>query len=232
MNAIKSGFVVSRSQMRAGMPSVALPERGSTPRLEVFSTSVKDLGNDRMAYVAELTKLWSEAKERFLTIGRYLVQAKAKLPHGSYEAMVVADLPFGKNVAWQLRTIAEEVDRGRVAEHELPASYATAFKVVKMDDTTLAKARQEIPSVVRVNVTREEVGRFLRRLSEEAQGAKPRVDVLATRRAVLQRRLRTLLAEQRNIERELADIETELGIKPERNSPGSMQSGGRLTRSG
>jgi hypothetical protein len=195
------------------MPSAALPERGATPRLEVFSTSVKDLGSDRQAYVAELTRLWGEAKERFLTIGRYLVQAKAKLPHGSYEAMVAADLPFGKNVAWQLRTIAEEVDRGRVAEHELPASYATAFKVVKMDDTTLAKARQEIPPVVRVDVTREEVSRFLRRLSEEAQGMKPRAEMLAGRRASLRRRLRSLLEEQRNIERELAEIEAELAGK-------------------
>jgi hypothetical protein len=215
---MKSGFVVSRSQTRARMPSVALPERGATPRLEMFSTSVKDLGSDRQAYVAELTRLWGEAKERFLTIGRYLVQAKAKLPHGSYEAMITADLPFGKNVAWQLRTIAEEVDRGRVAEHELPASYATAFKVVKMDDTTLAKARQEIPPVVRVDVTREEVSRFLRRLSEEAQGMKPRAEVLASRRTALRRRLRSLLEEQRNIERELADIEAELGSKFEQSS--------------
>jgi hypothetical protein len=213
MSTMKSGFVVSRSQMRAEMPSAALPERGATPRLEVFSTSVKDLGSDRQAYVAELTRLWGEAKERFLTIGRYLVQAKAKLPHGSYEAMVVADLPFGKNVAWQLRTVAEEVDRGRVAEHELPSSYATAFKVVRMDDATLAKARQEIPPVVRVNVTREEVSRFLRRLSKEAQAIKPHAEVLASRRTALRRRLRLLLQEQRNIKRELADIEAELDGK-------------------
>jgi hypothetical protein len=213
MSAMKSGFVISRSQMRAGMPSAALPERGATPRLEVFSISVKDLGADRQAYVAELIRLWGEAKERFLTIGRYLVQAKAKLPHGSYEAMVAADLPFGKNVAWQLRTIAEEVDRGRVAEHELPASYATAFKVVKMDDATLAKARQENPPLVRVDVTREEVSRFLRRLSEEAQGIKPRTEVISGRRKALRRRLRSLLEEQRHIERELADIEAELDGK-------------------
>jgi hypothetical protein len=223
MANISSGFVMSRSQVRVEMPTTALPERGAMPRLEVFSTSMQDLGDDKQAYIAELTRLWGEAKDRFLTIGRYLVQAKFKLPHGSFEAMVAADLPFGKTVAWQLRTIAEEVDRGRVVEHELPTSYATALKIVKMDDATLAKARQQSPSLIRVDVTRQEVSRFLRRLSEEAQISKPRAEVLAERRTVLRRRLRSLLEEQRNIECELTEVEAELNGKSIERRPAKMQ---------
>ena len=49
---------------------------------------------DVEGYVREINRLWSEARDKFLAIGEYLVQAKETLPHGEYEKMIESRLPF------------------------------------------------------------------------------------------------------------------------------------------
>ena len=153
----KSGFKVTRSAVtsREG-PLVGLPEQGDAERLHRLSNSLKELGADRLAYVEEIGKLWTEANERFLSIGRYLTRAKERLPHGAFEAMIAADLPFGKHVARQFRMIAAAVDGGRVEEDELPRSYTTAYKLIEMKDDVFARARRE--DLIRPDVTRRDIG--------------------------------------------------------------------------
>ena len=79
--------------------------------------------------------------------------------------MIADELPFGRHVAWQLRTVANAVDGGRLVEDDLPNSYATAFKLASLDDELLDRAKAE--NVVRPNVTRAEVTSFVRRVVGE-----------------------------------------------------------------
>src|SRR3954469_584740 len=171
-----SGFKVSRQAIaRREGPVAALPEHGDADRLRYMANTIRELGENRSEYVEEIRRLWQDAAEKFLAIGRYLRQAKERLRHGEFEAMIAADLPFGKHVAYQLKAIAEAVDGGRVEQHELPPSYTTAYKLIEMKPETLARARQA--NLVRSTVTRREIIQFQKSLSEEAQGRRPRLEL-------------------------------------------------------
>ena len=116
----------------------------------------------RQAYAEELTRLWREAQDRFVAIGEYLLQAKETLPHGEYEKMVEADLPFGRAVAHTLRTVAVAVNEGRLAKPELPRSYTTAYFLATLKPDHLALARER--GLVRHDVPRSSVNAFRREL--------------------------------------------------------------------
>ena len=207
-----SGFKITRTTIaRRDGPLVDLPEHGDAERLHRLSNSLKELGSDRVAYVQEIGKLWTEANDRFLSIGRYLARAKERLPHGAFEAMIAADLPFGKHVARQFRMIAAAVDGGRVEEDELPQSYTTAYKLIEMKDDVFARARRE--GLIRPDVTRRDVAVFMRRLDEEAQGLRAPEERLEMERDVLRRRLKALGEEQREAKRRLSEIEAKLAGK-------------------
>src|SRR3954451_16848228 len=49
---------------------------------------------DVEGYVREINRLWNEARDKFLAIGEYLIQAKETLSHGEYEKMIETRLPF------------------------------------------------------------------------------------------------------------------------------------------
>jgi hypothetical protein len=207
-----SGFKVRRDTVtkREG-PIAALPEQSDVSERFGRSSFLQELGADRARYVREIERLWSEAQERFLTIGRYLVRAKDQLPHGAFEVMILNELPFGRHVAWQLRTIAIAVDGGRLVEGELPRSYTTAYKLAKLEDDALARAKKD--GLVRVDVTRSEIVAFLRRLADEVNGRRPTLDRLVEEREALKRRLDFLAEEQRGLKLRLAEIDNDLGQK-------------------
>ena len=89
-----SGFVLKPSARRRTEPVAALPEHTEPTRHRILSNTVRDC-DSAQEFVAEIEKLWGEAQEKFLTIGRYLVQAKVRLRHGEFEQMVATQLPFG-----------------------------------------------------------------------------------------------------------------------------------------
>jgi hypothetical protein len=204
-----TGFKVSRRTIadREG-PQTALPEHGDAERLRYMANTIRELGDSRSEYIDEISRLWRDAAEKFLAIGRYLRQAKERLRHGEFEAMIAADLPFGKHVAFQLKAIADAVDGGRVGQHELPSSYTTAYKLIEMKPETLARARNE--NLVRPNVTRREIIVFQKRLCEEAQGLRPRPELLAEESSALKRRIAELINQKEMAERRLAEIEREI----------------------
>jgi hypothetical protein len=192
---ITPGFQRSRKdQLRKRDDNALQAVAPKLVELNRFGSPLLELGADRVAYASEISRLWSEAQDRFLKIGRYLVRAKAALPHGSFEAMIADELPFGRHVAWQLRTVATAVDGGRLVEDELPNSYATAFKLASLDDDVLDRAKAE--NVVRPNVTRAEVTSFVRRVVGERQFKSEPKSEIATERRELERKLKKLDAER------------------------------------
>lgn len=157
-----SRWAVSKSKNKALSRPVAAFE--GSPRLELMSNAVRDLSSEAEV-VVEIDKLWREAQEKFLAIGRYLVQAKLRF-HRTFEAEILGQLPFGKNVAYQLRAVAVAVDEGRILEEEMPRSYATAYQLVSLRPDTLEQARKE--NLVRPDVLRREVQAFKERVRESS----------------------------------------------------------------
>ena len=164
----------------------------TTPRTEIIANALRPC-QTREEYVREIHKLWTEAQAKFLAIGRYLVAAKANLDvngkRGDYERMINNDLPFSRQVAHQLRVVAEAVDSGRLGEDEMPRGYSTAFLLASLPDEQLAVARQR--GLVSPAVARARVLEFRRTLMPRDLGQ-------------LQRNRERILAE---IERRRAEIE-------------------------
>lgn len=183
--------------------------RGSLPILD--SDRVRLLSNTLVALrteedaVREISKLWREAQERFLTIGRYLVRAKQQFK-GEYERAILPQLPFGRQVAFQLRTVATAVDGGKIEEEVLPRSYSTAYSLVTLLPEHFALARDR--NLVRYDVARSEIEAFRREL---------RRSLSAPARAALDEERRNLAKEVARLQRRIAEIDLEL-TGQERNS--------------
>jgi hypothetical protein len=118
--------------------------------------------NSKEDYRREIAALWSDAAEKFLLIGRYLVRAKESLPHGEFQDLIERELPFSYAVARQLKTVAEKVDAGYVAPDRVPRSYSTAFVLLTMQPEELRQA--EGRGLVRPDVTRSALLRFLKEI--------------------------------------------------------------------
>ncbi|MFC7694178.1 hypothetical protein ACFQY5_36245 [Paeniroseomonas aquatica] len=67
-----------------------------------------------------------------------MLQAKLTLPYGQFETMVATQLPFGKNIAYQLRCIAHAVDQERLGLAEVPRSYSNAFRLAQLKPPLLS----------------------------------------------------------------------------------------------
>ena len=117
---------------RPEAPVEALPGSEGT-RARMLSNAVVARNNTE-GYANEIGKLWGEAQQKFLTIGRYLILAKEKLEHGEFERMVSTMLPFGRNVAHRLRVVAAAVEQGRLPEEALPRSYTVAYGLVILSE--------------------------------------------------------------------------------------------------
>jgi len=95
------------------------------------------------AYAREISRLWSEARDKFMAIGEYLLMAKRSLAHGEYEDMIRSRLPFGPSAARKMRAVAEAVQDGKVSVDRLPNSYATAYELtlLSQDEFRAAEGR-------------------------------------------------------------------------------------------
>ena len=158
---------------------------------------------DAQGYVAEIRRLWLEARDKILAIGQYLALAKETLPHGTYEAMIELQLPFRAMTARKIRAIYDAVRAHILEPDQVPGHYTTAYALVVLrpDEIQMARARR----LVRPDVTMREITA----LRDELRGGDERRTVLETERKRALRdmeRIRTRLIE---IEAELETIEAE-----------------------
>src|SRR5215213_4791566 len=101
---VLSNFAVSKRRGNRMAAETIESDTPETDRTRILSNSILELHSEAEV-VKEVAKLWGEAQDKFLAIGRYLRQAKVRFP-GSFEKNMIAALPFGKNVAYQLRIVA------------------------------------------------------------------------------------------------------------------------------
>lgn len=150
-------------------------------------------------FVREISKLWQDTYNRFVLIGRYLIQAKTTLPHGDYQAMIERELPFGVKIAHQLRTVAEAIDRGVLPVERLPHSYSVIYQITTLNEAERDMALQS--GVIRPDTTRAEVIRFKRSIRITTDG----------RRAALETERKKLLTDIAALQKRLQAVDEELG---------------------
>jgi hypothetical protein len=143
-------------------------------------------------FAAEIQRLWHQTKVRVLLIGRYLLDAKEKLTkHGEYEDFIKSHLPFGPEVARQIKAVAEAVYRTkRLNEAELPSSYSVAYHLTTLSDDQLAAAREQ--GLAHEGVTRRQIIDFKKSMAPTAPAPvriAPSVEELIAEKARLKARL-------------------------------------------
>ncbi len=154
-------------------------------------------------YVEAIERLWGRAQGAFLDIGRLLIRAKEKLPHGEYIATVESRLPFASRTAYQLREAARwalEMDKRRTIPLErLPGSYSTIYLLSTLEPPLLQAAEDE--GIVRPELRRSELIAW-----RKAKGSGKE-----EHRQSLEARRSKLLRERERLDAELRKIEAKLG---------------------
>src|SRR3954471_11779890 len=157
--------------------------------------------HSRQEFVADIRGQWEEVRKRFLHIGQRLAEAHTALGRDEYEDLINGrDLPFGRSVAVQLRSVYEAVRDGRLRREELPGSYATAYQVITMSDDEIVMARKR--QLVRPDVLRREIvafKQFLRETSESDRKREWRLRRLGAEKARLLNRLRAIEEEMARV---------------------------------
>ncbi len=159
----------------------------------------------RQDYAREIKRLWDQAQKSFLQIGRYLLEARTRLDDGDYGALLEHELPFGRHVAYQLRRAAEFVDRGTIAQDELPRDYSTVYQLAQLTEAEIAAARER--QLIRPDVTRRAIQRFRRELRNAVA---PAAVIQTTGTDVLLQQLATLRSQRRAITDRISEVETKL----------------------
>jgi N6-adenosine-specific RNA methylase IME4 len=86
-------------------------------------------------FAARITACWRKSAECYIEAGRLLIDAKARLPHGEFEAMVAANLPFGPRTARKLMAIGRDLRiTNRTHASVLPAKFETLYELTKVAD--------------------------------------------------------------------------------------------------
>jgi hypothetical protein len=207
-------FALSTRTVKKAVASGDKGPAAARERRNSIDNAILPLEGDEL--VAEIGKLWDETQQKFLAIGRYLVRA-FDLYHGNFEETVLARLPFGRIVAYQLRAVAEAVDSEKLPEGRLPRSYATAYKLVSLPALDYEEAKKR--GIVRTDVTRPEVEAFKRQLREERLQALNRTEFLRQERAHLRAEIARMEDRLQDAQARLSDIADEIGNDVEEDGP-------------
>lgn len=201
-----AAFTLSSRTVKRAVVAVDNPTAVTRNRRNSIDNTILPLEGDEL--VGEIGRLWDEAQQKFVAIGRYLVRA-FDLYEGTFEETVLSRLPFGRIVAYQLRAVAEAVDSQRLPESRLPRSYATAYKLITLPPLDYEEAKKR--GIVRADVTRPEVEAFKRELKDERLRAMDPVEFLRRERAQLRVEVERAEERMKVARARLSEIETSIG---------------------
>lgn len=200
----------------AGMPSLTNPQGGavgmpavptspllskttSSGSIEILPPEGKP---DSVAdYVTTISRLYDEAEERFVQIGRHLIEAKARLQHGEWSKMV-ALLPFSHRTATMLMTAARAITNRTIAPDRAPRSWANVYLLASMSEEERKLAEER--DLIRPDVTRREILAFRRQVSGGGQGGD---DHMSEAMDSVAEEIARLLHEKARIEARLAELQ-------------------------
>lgn len=149
-------------------------------------------------YAEVIGTLFREAEERFVQIGTFLEEAKAKLQHGEFQELISSRLPFGPRAAQMMMAAAKAIKSGMIPLDIVPPSYSVVYQITTLTDTERQQAVEE--GVIRSDMHREDIAAFKKRVRT------PVVPEVEAKRAELAR----LVAEQERIAARIAALRAEL----------------------
>lgn len=98
----------------------------------------------RKNYVQRITAAYHRTVDSIIEIGQILQEAKDAMPHGHFEAMVKADLPFGPRQAQRLMAIARCPSLANATSRSLlPASISVLYELSRLEPEELTAALRE-----------------------------------------------------------------------------------------
>lgn len=203
-----AAFTLSSRTVKRAVVAVEKPVSVTRDRRNSIDNTILPLEGDEL--VDEIGRLWDEAQQKFVAIGRYLVRA-FNLYEGTFEETILSRLPFGRIVAYQLRAVAEAVDSQRLPESRLPRSYATAYKLITLPPLDYEEAKKR--GIVRADVTRPEVEAFKRELKDERLRAMDPVEFLRLERAQLRAEVERAEERMKVARARLYEIEASIGVE-------------------
>jgi hypothetical protein len=149
-------------------------------------------------YAEVIGTLFREAEERFVQIGTFLEEAKAKLQHGEFQELISSRLPFGPRAAQMMMAAEKAIKSGMIPLDIVPPSYSVVYQITTLTDTERQQAVEE--GVIRSDMRREDIAAFKKRVRT------PVVPEVEAKRAELAR----LVAEQERIAARIAGLRAEL----------------------
>ena len=203
-----AAFTLSSRTVKRAIVAADKPPAVTRSRRNSIDNTILPLEGDEL--VDEIGRLWDEAQQKFVAIGRYLVRA-FELYEGTFEETILSRLPFGRIVAYQLRAVAEAVDSQKLPESRLPRSYATAYKLITLPPLDYEEAKKR--GIVRADVTRPEVEAFKRELKDERLRTLDPVEFLKRERGQLQAEIERAQERIKVALARLSEIETSLGAE-------------------
>lgn len=188
---------------------VVMPLRGKTP------DDFRDIRGEAIVaarpacstpddYKREISRLWSNAQQQFLEVGRNLNEAKSRLAHGEFGKMLENELPFSYAVGHKLMQVAAAVDAGTLPRERLPP-YSVAYQLLTLKPDEREAAVRE--GLVRPDVRREEILEFRRKLRTKSGNP--------ARDTELARKLQQLLERRQRLDEEITALRREMGTSGE-----------------
>lgn len=90
---------------------------------------------NRTAIIDRIVAAWDRSRDEILGVGEQLIAAKAALEHGDFQAMIDAELPFSKQTANKLMTIAGDARIINAAPgRHLPVTWTVLYELTKIDN--------------------------------------------------------------------------------------------------
>src|SRR4051812_2092719 len=158
---------------------------------------------------AEVVEHWSGMRDRFLAVGRALLELDSSMTKFEMERLRAGTsrlFPFSAAVASQLRQVARSVQSGKLTLETCPGSYSAAYQLVQLTDEEFQLARDE--GLIRPDVSRSALIEFRRRLlkreTRDVEKPQDKRKSLVAKEASLRKELETVRAQIADLDRQIA----------------------------
>jgi N6-adenosine-specific RNA methylase IME4 len=151
---------------------VAVPRVGEMVIGQPLQVMPPVLMSDASAWALLINARWRESLEKIMESGRYLIAAKAALPHGEFGLMIETQLVFSASTAQRLMAIAADGRLSNPAHVQyLPPYWGTLYEIHKLSDDEIERGIED--GVIRPDMERREVALIGRKSDGDMYDAYP-----------------------------------------------------------
>lgn len=111
---------------------------------------------ERIWYVETIQQDWNGMRDKVFEVGRKLVEARKRLPHGHFQKMIASELPFSDDTATKLMRVAKHPRfQNTNTVRVLPSSWGTLYELTTLNDEQFQKGIES--GKINPDMTRKEV---------------------------------------------------------------------------